>query len=350
MSTARLLFFFTALGLGSAGALAAPLTAAQTLQQFNLITLGDANVYSHVDGRSYVGGNMAGSGAVFSMHPNDMPASSFAGLTVAGNASNLSVTAAGATVLGHLSGANINNGPAVVGGDASNSNFNGSGGSYVYGSKSGVNANSGGMSATDAAERISTAQSTNFASLLDSTSSSLRALSSTGSYWSITGSRVTFHAVANTNGVAVFDLSAYDDTLLGFSEFMFDYGSATTVIFNSDVSSATINANFLGGSAQTIGSKTLWNFYNATSLTLGTQFGGSVLATQATLTNHNNVEGGVFVNKLNQYGEIHLQPFSGTLPGPLPVSAVPEPEGWALMLAGGLAVLGVSRRRRIWQG
>ena len=323
------------------------LTAGEVLNQFNLVTLGDATIYSHVDGRSYIGGDLTGNGAVFAMHPNDMPSSSFAGLTVDGSASGLNVTAGGATVLGNLSNSNINSGASVVTGNASNTNFNGSGGSYVYGTKSGVNTNSGTMTSSAAAAQVSTAQSTDFGSLLDSTSDSLQALSSTGSYWSVSGNRVTFTAVADANGVAVFDLTAVDDTLLRYGEFDFNLGNASTVVFNSDVTSANINANFLNGSAAAIGSKTIWNFYNASSLTFGTQFGGSVLATQASMTNYNNIEGGVFVNRIDQRGEIHLQPFKGNLSAAIgSVSSVPEPSAWALMAAGVLVMINAGLRRR----
>jgi choice-of-anchor A domain-containing protein len=325
------------------------LTAGEVLNQFNLVTLGDATIYSHVDGRSYIGGDLTGNGAVFAMHPSDMPSSSFSGLTVDGSASGLSVTAGGATILGDLSNSNINSGATVVTGNASNTNFNGSGGSYVYGTKSGVNANSGTMSSTAAANQVNTAQSTNFSSVLTGVSNGLQALSSTGSYWSVSGNRVTFTAVANSNGLAVFDLTGVDDTLLNYGEFDFNLGSASTVVFNSDVSSANIHANFLNGSAAAIGSKTIWNFYNASSLTFGTQFGGSVLATQASMTNYNNIEGGVFVNRIDQRGEIHLQPFKGDVSSALPsspVSSVPEPSSWALMLAGVLVMLNAGLRRR----
>ncbi|MFM2329727.1 MAG: hypothetical protein RLZZ494_1830 [Pseudomonadota bacterium] len=337
----------TSLAMATASA-GTSLTAAEVINQFNLVTLGDATIDSHVDGRSYIGGNLTGNGAVFAMHPNDMPSSSFAGLTVDGSASGLSVTAGGATILGNLSNSNINSGASVITGNASNTNFNGSGGSYVYGTKSGVNTNSGTMNATAAAAQVSTAQSTDFASVLESTSDGLQALSSTGSYWTVSGNRVTFTAVANANGLAVFDLTAVDDTLLRYGEFQFNLGNASTVVFNSDVTSATINANFLNGSAAAIGSKTIWNFYNASNLTFNTQFGGSVLATDATMTNYNNIEGGVFVDRITQRGEIHLQPFKGDLNMALAsasVSSVPEPSAWALMAAGVLVLINVGMRR-----
>lgn len=326
------------------GAAPSALSGQQVLNQFNLVTLGNATMNSHVDGRSFIGGTLNSNGAVFSMHPNDMPASDYAGLTVLGNASSgsMNVTAGGATVLGNLANANINNGAVVVGGNASNSNFNGSGGAYVAGSSSGVNRNSGNLSSTDAAAKLAIAQSTNMAAVLNQTSDQLKALASTGSSWTVNGNKVTFNAVADSNGLAVFDLSNAD-YLLGLGEFEFNYGSATTVVFNSDITGGTIAANFLGGSAQTIATKTLWNFYDATSLTIARQFGGSILATDAALTVNGNIEGGVFVSSLAaQTDEIHEQAFTGTLP--TQVSAVPEPATWALM-AGGLLLLPRLRRR-----
>ena len=49
------------------------------------------------------------------------------------------------------------------------------------------------------------------------------------------------------------------------------------------------------------------------------------------------------VKSLEQHGEIHLQPFTGTIP----VTPVPEPETYAMLLAGlALTVRVVARRRQ----
>ncbi|MDR7308820.1 choice-of-anchor A family protein [Rhodoferax saidenbachensis] len=330
--------------LGASLSSHAALTADQALQQFNLVVLGNAQSYSHVDGRTFIGGNL--SGGDYAQHASQVPASSFAGLTVLGNVTGVNVNGLGAYVGGNLSSANINSGTARVAGNASNTNFNGGNPTAVGGSTSGVNFNSGrltGANATRAlADAAANANSVNFGTLFNQTSSSLRTLVNTSSVV-FSGNKATFNAVAN-NGVAVFDLTAIDDAVFSKGEYAFNLNGATTVIFNSDNTSIHISANFLGGSAQTYGQNFVWNFYNATDITLSSQFGGSILATNAKLTNYNNVEGSVVVNSLDQRGEIHLQPFAGHIP----VTPVPEPETYAMLLAG-LGLLAAKRltgRRR----
>lgn len=322
----------------AAAAAAAPLNEQQILQQFNLVTLGNVTSYSHVDGRSYVGGSLTGYGAVFAMHPSEIAPSTYAGLTVAGSASGLQVTDYGAAIGGSLSNSTVNKGTSYVGGSASGSNFNGA--AYVAGATSGVNFNGGKLSSVPSTATAAT--STNFSTTLKSLSSSLASLKSTGSTVAFNGGKATFNAVADANGLAVFDLSAsnLDAQVFAKGEFEFNLGSAKTVIINVDELSVTSNANFLGGSAQKIANNVIWNFYNATDITLNSQFGGSILATSANLTNYNNIEGAVLVNTLTQRGEIHANQFAGN------VSAVPEPESYALMLGGLALMAGIARRRR----
>ena len=317
------------------------LTGTEILQQFNLVTLGNANSNSHVDGRVFVGGNLTGGDMV--QHASSTAASNYAGLTVLGNASNVKVNGLGAVIGGSLSNSTVNTGSSYISGNVSGSNLNGP--AYVVGTKSGSNFNGGQPTTATALMQTNQAASTstNFGTTLQAVSDKLKAAGANSTI-SISGNKATFNAVGNSAGVAVFNLdNAASAALFAAGEFTFSVSHATTIIINSSVTAATIGANFLGGQAQSLGSAIIWNFYNATSITTNAQFGGSILATHATLTNNQNIEGGVYVNGLQQNGEIHLQAFSGN------ISAVPEPQAYASML-GGLALLGFTAIRRRKKG
>lgn len=325
--------FVAALFILPMGSAMASLTASEVLQQFNLVVLQSATSTSHVDGRSYIGGSV--SGGDYAQHGSNLPASDYAGLTVGGAASNVHVNGKGLVAGGSVSNSVVNQGDAVVYGAAVNSTFNGK--TYVAGAKSGVNFNGGSVSnmsqataAMQAADAAAT--STNFGQVMSALSQQLSLLTSTGSWVDISGNKATFNAVADSNGLAVFDLTQIDTQLFGLGEFQFNLGNASTVIFNTDNTSYDIAANFLGGSAALLGTKTIWNFYNADTLNIASQFGGVVLATDATLTLSQNIEGTVVVDTLHQYGEIHQQDFVGTLPSPpVPGQQVPEPGSLALL-------------------
>lgn len=317
----------------STGMASASLTAPEILNQFNLVVFGDATSSSHVDGRAYVGGSLTG--GIYVSHPGDTPASDYAGLTVGGGASGVMVNDDGAVIGGSLSNSTINSGAAAVFGSASYNNFNGP--AYVAGAQVGNNFNGGTDSSLATGTAAQAATSTDFPSVLTELSNQLMNLSSTGSTVTINGNKATFNAVADSNGVAVFNLS--DADLLA-GEFDFNLNGATTIILNSGDDVISIGANFLGGLARLIGATTIWNFYNATSVTISSEFGGSILAPLADFTNYNNIEGGVYVNTLHQYGEIHLQPFTGEIP----TSTVPVPPA-VLLLGSALAGLAPLRKK-----
>ncbi|MCE3606471.1 choice-of-anchor A family protein [Massilia sp. P8910] len=316
-------------------AAATPLSTQQILHEFNAVVLTDVNSQSHVDGRTWVGGTATGGD--YAQHVNGMPASTYAGLTVMGNAREVKVNAGGAVIGGNLNGASINAGSGVIYGDVRNSNLNGA--AWIGGSLSASNTNGGRVAARDSAMQANAdaAHSTDFSASLGALSASLSQMAGTGSTVTFNGyGKATFNAVANASGVAVFNL--IDAGVFKASEFEFNLGDATTVILNASDDSATIGANFLRGSAQTLGSKLIWNFRNATSIVTNAQFGGAILAPSARLTNNQNIEGGVFVKSLDQHGELHLQAFDGSL------HPVPEPASGALLLAG-LLMLALTRRR-----
>jgi choice-of-anchor A domain-containing protein len=359
---------------------AAPLTATEILQQFNLVVLQDAKSQSHVDGRTYVGGSVTGGD--YAQHGNNLPASSYAGLTAGGSVTNVNVNGKGAVVGGDLSNANINSGSAVVHGKATNVNFNGA--AIVNGGAANVNFNSAAI-VQDGAKNVNfngknevsgatqnvnfngqkvtglasspimqtaltndaAAGSTNFGQAMDALSQQLSQFTSTGSTVSISGNKATFNAVADANGLAVFDLTLIDTQLFSLGEFQFNLGMASTILFNTDNSNYNFSTNFLGGSAALLGSKAIWNFYNAENITIHNQFGGVILAPDAALNNHQNIEGTVIVESLNQHGEIHQQNFGGTLPqlpSP-PVNEVPEPSA-LFLVALALVLMGWRLRSR----
>lgn len=314
----------------ASSAIATPLTATEILQQFNVVVEGSIASTSTVQGRTYAGGAVAG--GQYAQKGSNLPASAYAGLTTGGSVSGVHVNGKGAVVGGSISGSIINAGDSVVRGSAANSTFNGK--AYVAGASSGVNFN-GGQAANTAATpamqaAADAANSTNFAQVMDNLSQQLSLLTSTGSWVNISGNKATFNAVADASGLAVFDLTLIDTQLFGLGEFQFNLGNATTVIFNTDNSSYNISANFLGGSAHQLGSKAIWNFYNAASIVTNSQFGGVLLATDAALINNQEIVGTVVVESLNQKGAILQSAFGGTLPAPAS-NDVPEPAALLLM-------------------
>ncbi len=348
--------YFALSTLAMAAILAAPAQAGslnqqQIFDQFNVVTLGNMQTTSHVDGRTYVTGSLQGSGAVLGMHPNDIRASDYAAVTVkgvnvqAGQAamSGTQVTDKGAVVYGNIVDSTVNNGSSAIYGDSTNTSYNGSGSVYIQGTTNGGNVNvsklgsvpAGSLQATNSAA----ATSTDMGKVLTAVSNQMKTYQSTGSSVVINSGVATFNAQVNNQGVAVFDLTSIEGTLFNQNvvhEFTFNFNGATSVYMNSGITSGVINDNFLGGSARDAGKKVIWNFYNATDLTINAEFGGSILAVHSNLTNNANIEGGVYVNNLNSNAEIHINNFAG---------AVPEAETYAMMMAG-LGLLGLMARRR----
>lgn len=315
----------------------AGLTANQAFQQFNAVVLTDIDSSSHLHGRTWAGGSITGGEYVH----RDLPASDYAGVTVLGSISNARVLKEGAVIKGNLSNTSVNNGSTAVFGSANGGHLNGP--AYVAGSISNINFNGGQIPAPNSVlqTNISASESTNFFNLLSTTSTYLSTLSNTSSV-SINGNKATFTATAGTDGLAVFNLSDLEATsIFKLGEFDFALSSATTVIINAALTDIDIHANFLGGSAQKIAGNVIWNFYNAETVDLASQFGGNILAYKANLTNRADIEGSVFVEQLTQRGQIHQFAFTGDIP----VAAVPEPSSYAMLFAG-LVLLGAVARRR----
>lgn len=332
------------------------------LNTYNVIVFGDLNSASqHVDGNALVGGNV--SGGVYGMHYPAIP--SAPALSVAGNlVGNVTVQGPGLNVGGNLATSNLNlnsGGDVHVGGNVTASfNINGAGNLYVSGNQTAgsnvnvnngsayiggaklgnINANGGGTvnvgsplpAATmpDIAGEVAAAQAS-----LTTYSSQLAALAA-DSMAVQEGNKLTFTANAGSDGIAVFNVTGA--LLSSVSEFAFSLGNAVSVVINVTGQFIDIAANFLGGAAQQLASNTIWNFTEATSLDIERQFGGSILAVYANLTNGNNIEGTVVAAALNQRGEIHYN-------GPA-VFVAPTPIPAALPLFGAALALFAGRRMR----
>lgn len=306
----------------SVSAGAAPLSATEVLQQFNMVVFGNVDASSNIQGRSLIGGNLTGNSADFFVGaPGTVPASSFAALTVGGS------------ITGNPKQVN-NGGSVVAGGNVQSLNMNGGGDVTLGGVVTGtVNAN-GGTVTPNAAVTIP-----NFEADLKALSVQLRGL--TGVAPTKNGNKGEFtSATPDANGVAVYNLES--SFLQTINEISLSLNGASTLIINVGGDDIKNKDNFLGGPFD-IAANVIWNFYEATELTIERQFFGAVLAPFANVKNTSSIEGTLVAAALDMDAQIHLQPFEGDLPA----AAVPVPP--ALPLMTGVLALGgflASRRRK----
>jgi choice-of-anchor A domain-containing protein len=127
-----------------------------------------------------------------------------------------------------------------------------------------------------------------------------------------------------------------------------DANGADTILINVSGVSSVFGLNALEG-VSSVAEKVIWNFYEATSITVNSAIIGSILAPLAHLSGFGgSTEGSVIAKTIAlSDGELHSRPFTGTLPTEtiLP-STVPLPFGLPLLLTG-LGALAFLRGRRI---
>ena len=291
------------LAAGHAGATA--ISAQTALSDFNAIIYTNAVTQSDVEGATVVGGNFQGTtlnnNPTYSALPSGFDALNVYGST-SGNAINLN-----------------NGGKAYVGGTSGATiNFNG-GGNFTY----------------------SAPPSTigDFETSLNALSTSLSQLSSTSTL-PPTGNNEVITATPGANGIAVFNITA--SQLANIPSYTINTNGASTVVFNVSGTSATFSANDQSG--VTGANSIIWNFYQATTVQLNTQIAGTILATGASVTNSNQIDGVLVANSFTGNGEVHDYQFTGTLPASGGHQTTPEPAS-LLIFALGLVALGLIHRK-----
>jgi len=313
------------------------------MRELNLITLGNRNGSSEVEGKAYIGGNLTGSIQVTqktNSNGHGYVSGSYADLTVGGNAQNWSAGSAvtGASTLVRIGGNSTGNATMNLGGGKTG--HVDVGGTF---NASGFNPNPSKTVSTNVVGLAGSIQSTTdqLAADLTGLSQALKALPGT--------------AITNMNTALTFGTGGYAVFTMTQDQFNAPNVNFDTLFANFAANTdETIIINLLGTTFNELGNlnttainqKVIWNFADATSISLK-GWHGAILAPNATLSNSSSIEGSVVAKIFNQGGEVHLGTYDGTskfLPPPPP--AVPEPATWAMMLAGFGAVGAMIRRRR----
>ena len=275
-------------------------TAAQILNQFNLVSSGGDSSQSDIEGNAVIGGTLSGNGTFFN---NDVPANPAVSVYGSVSGTGISLDAGGNL---HAPSAP---GPGRI-------NFNG-GGTYIGA----------------AAQPLSS-----YTTTLSTLSGSLAGLTRNSGIVDSNGT-ANFDAVAGSDGLAVFKLTAkaLQRDLNGQSNVQFNIGSGVTGVI------VDVKGNFTepgglnwNGTPQR---DVLFNFSNATKVTVG-NWEASVLAPKATvgITGGGALNGTLVAANFTGGGELHNFTYSGALP-------VPEP-GMLPAFGAVLAGLALLRRRR----
>ncbi|SOC09270.1 collagen-binding domain-containing protein [Rhodobacter maris] len=300
-------------GLGAAFAgvagQAATLDAAQLLNQYNLISIGNVVAYQEVEGNVYIGGDLNGSTMQADFVQGVEPDPSLADVVILGDQNailNLDSDAASTVVIGGSSNNWVNNLGA---------------GSLTVGSLPAA-------TVLDSSEVFAT---------LTAASAALASLAPTATY--------TETEQGYIFGAGIFTVSLNDLTK---NEITFALSAGETAIINVIGDVVSFSKNFVN-TDYALASQVIWNFVNATVVELNSKLIGAVLAPTATVSGFSgSMEGSLFASSVNlTNGEIHYQGFTGTLPiveNNTP-PAVPLPASLPLLF-GGIGLTAFLRRNR----
>ncbi|WP_238371227.1 collagen-binding domain-containing protein [Heliomarina baculiformis] len=286
------------------GAQAAQLTATELLQQFNVITTGDVVNKGglHIHGRALIGGTLSGDMAEVNNDGVDGIIASDYDELIIGNATSDTK----ARVLG--------------GGSAS---FNGT--------PTQMDMNGGGVSSSPAV------MPDNYAAILDAFSTDLKKLATNATVDTTTFTNVAIFDEASTGGTSVYNISQSD--LDGRNIDLLLNGADNIVINVIGSGDFDLTQGFRG--SKDVSKDVIWNFVGFDELYFGVSMWGTILASGAEVTYHNDVEGTLYADSVIAHGQMHIQPTTYVPP----VSEVPLPASMVLLM-GGFAGLGALRLRR----
>ncbi len=283
------------------------LTATAGLLDYNLVLNGNLTGAVHVEGMTFVGGNLVSTQMSEFNHKDFTPEGSFDGLEVAGNVSGQMKIMHGETAVYNTkdAGAQID----------------------CVGS---VNCTTGGVDLS--------AKKTALNSEMNGLSSSYQSLSANAAAV-VNGNQVKLKYLG-TDELAVFNLNAAD-IFFQNSGVELDLGFATKAIINVagnvNVSNTNLNGNWNF-------SNTLWNFYTATTVDFNSMaVKGSVLAANANVFNSGGFDGSLYAQSYTNTSLREIHGFFWT--PPTTQTEVPEPSILVLLLSG-LMLIVVGRLRR----
>lgn len=255
------------------------------LQSWNLIARNNVTSTSEVDGSALIGGQLLGGSSNYAVQ----------GVTAPGNI-----------------------GLAVGGGAGGGAKQINNGGNFRFDGPvtATVNLNGGGNSAMDA---TIAAQVTAAFGQVSAIQAYMSSLATNGT---IDGGGNMNAVPTNINGqmVAVYNFNIASVQSLG--QLNLNFGSATSVILNVSSNTGIINLvappNLIGGFSQANSTRILWNFTNATQISVNNTFNGALLAPNADLKIlGGGVNGSVVVDSISQQSaEIRRFNYTGFVPAP----------------------------------
>lgn len=180
------------------------------------------------------------------------------------------------------------------------------------------NVNHGNQGAILTNDATLTTKASQIKSELESLSKTLSALQANNTLsFGNNGTEARFNVnTVDANGLAVFNITDAQ---------VFENATVSQIVVNNNVNATTILINVAGTTINWNGgnkvgtwltsidgrSRTLWNFYEATSIYFDRNFMGALLAPKATLQTSVNIDGSVAVKSLDSNAEIHLPYFIG---------------------------------------